>query len=229
MRARGRTLRGRSRGSLGRPDPTARPLLKTTDHGDPLEVRAHAIGASGERWVEPFLQANAPSMRRLRLQVDVCADSEVYVRLTPAGGGGDPGGAPVPLAGPGRRLQLDRPHRGARPGLFPAGPRLRTGRAALNTCGSRHPASRGAVAAQPAELRGAPGNALQSPRPRAVADVDLHATAARRVDPIPVPLLGTRERPGSPGQREVDPLSPDGGVVASCLVPAGPLPPASSG
>ena len=39
------------------------------------------------------------------------------------------------------------------------------------------------------------------------------------------PLLGTRERPGSPGQREVDPLSPDGGVVSSCLVSAGPLRP----
>jgi len=33
--------------------------------------------------VEPFLLANAPSMQRLRPQVDVCADSEVYVRLTP--------------------------------------------------------------------------------------------------------------------------------------------------
>ena len=92
MRARGRTLRGRSLGSPGRPDPTARPLLKTTVHGDPLEVRAQAIGASGERWVEPFLQANAPSMQRLRLQADVCADSEVYVRLTP--------GARRILAGP---------------------------------------------------------------------------------------------------------------------------------
>jgi hypothetical protein len=75
-----------------------RPLLKTTDHGDPLEVRAHAIGASGERWVEPFLQANAPSMQRLRLQVDVCADSEVYVRLTPGARIGA-----VPLVGPATR------------------------------------------------------------------------------------------------------------------------------
>ena len=146
----------------------------------------------------------------------------------PAGGGGDPRGAPIPLAGPGRRLQLDRLHRRARPGRFPPGSGLRAGRAALDPRRSRHPASRSAVAAQQAELRGAPGNALQSPRPSAVADVDLHATSARRVDPIPVPLLGTRERPGSPGQREVDPLSPDGGVVASCLVSAGPLPPASS-
>ena len=63
-----------------------------------MEVRAHAIGASGERWVEPFLQANAPSMQRLRLQVDVCADSEVYVRLTPGARIGA-----VPLVGPATR------------------------------------------------------------------------------------------------------------------------------
>ena len=48
-----------------------------------MEVRAHAIGASGERWAEPFLQASEPSLQRLRLPADVCADSEVYVRLTP--------------------------------------------------------------------------------------------------------------------------------------------------
>ena len=60
------------------------------------------------------------------------------------------------------------------------------------------------------------------PRPSAVADVDLHPTAARRVDPIPLPLLGTRKRPGSPGQREEDPLSPGGGVVACCLMVARP-------
>jgi hypothetical protein len=72
--------------------------LKTTDHGDPLEVRAHVIGASGERWVEPFLQANAPSLPRLRLKVDVCADSEVYVRLTPGARIGA-----MPLVGPATR------------------------------------------------------------------------------------------------------------------------------
>ena len=70
----------------------------TTDHGNPLEVRAHAIGSSGERWVEPFLQANAPSMQRLRLQADICADSEVYVRLTPGARIGA-----VPLVGPATR------------------------------------------------------------------------------------------------------------------------------
>ena len=73
-------------------------LLKTTDHGDPLEVCAHAIGALGERWVEPFLQANAPPMQRLRLQADVCADSEVYVRLTPGARIGA-----MPLVGPATR------------------------------------------------------------------------------------------------------------------------------
>jgi hypothetical protein len=52
---------------------------------------------------------------------------------------------------------------------------------------SRHSARCGAVAAQPAELRGAPGNALQSSRPSAVAVVDLYATAARRLDPILLP------------------------------------------
>ena len=63
-----------------------------------MEVRAHAIGASGERWVEPFLQANAPTMQRLRLHVDVCADTEVYVRLTPGARIGA-----VPLVGPATR------------------------------------------------------------------------------------------------------------------------------
>ena len=141
MRTRGRTLRGRSRGSPGRPDPTARPLLKTTDHGYPLEVRAHAIGASGERWVEPFLQANASSMQRMSLQVDVCADSEVYVRLTPGARIGA-----VPLVGPATRRVvagiLVEPRfrwpalvavfnsigftiEPTRPGRFPPGPGLR--------------------------------------------------------------------------------------------------------
>ena len=77
---------------------TASSRGSTTDHGDPLQVRAHAIGASGERWVEPFLQANASSMQRMSLQVDVCADSEVYVRLTPGARIGA-----VPLVGPATR------------------------------------------------------------------------------------------------------------------------------
>ena len=48
--------------------------------------------------MEPFLQANTISMQRLRLQVDVCADSEVYVRLTPGARIGA-----MPLVGPATR------------------------------------------------------------------------------------------------------------------------------
>jgi len=107
----------------------------------------------------------------------------------PAGSGGNSRGAPIPPCGPGRRVQLDRLHRRAGPGRSRSCPGLRAGRAALDPRGSRHSARRGAVAAQQAELRGAPGNALQSARPSAVAVVDLRASAARRIDQIPLPSL----------------------------------------
>jgi len=66
-----------------RGNPGARPLLKTADHGEPVEVQAKTIGARGDRWVEPFLEANRPHFHRLRLEPEVRADRTLRVRLHP--------------------------------------------------------------------------------------------------------------------------------------------------
>jgi len=78
--------RKRSRGyraALLRAEPSSRPLLKTTDHGNPIGVDAKAIGAVGDRWVEPFLVANNLALKRLELRPEVRADRELKVLLHP--------------------------------------------------------------------------------------------------------------------------------------------------
>jgi hypothetical protein len=64
-------------------DSAAKPLFKTRDHGDPIAIHAREIGASGERWVEPFLAANLVGLRRLGLQHEVRVDPDLRVLLRP--------------------------------------------------------------------------------------------------------------------------------------------------
>jgi len=81
--ARGQTKKGRSRAGLVVAATSTRPLLKTRDHGDAVAVRARDIGASGDRWVEPFLAANLQALRRLDLRHEVRASPELQVMLVP--------------------------------------------------------------------------------------------------------------------------------------------------
>lgn len=80
---RGRTTKGRSRAALMAAAPSTRPLLKTCDHGAPIVVRARHVGAIGDRWVKPFIEANAAGFRRLALRWEVLADQDVGVALAP--------------------------------------------------------------------------------------------------------------------------------------------------
>jgi hypothetical protein len=96
--ARGATKKGRSRAAAVAAISTTRPLLKGHDHGEPISVRARDIGATGERWVEPFLAANAAGLSRLVLRQEVRADPEVRVLLRPG-----PRIGAVPLLSPSTR------------------------------------------------------------------------------------------------------------------------------
>jgi hypothetical protein len=79
---RGRTQRERApRGLLE--IPTARPLLQTVDHGPDVRLGAAMMGASGDRWVEPFLEANHEHLQRLGVVASVEARGGVALRLTP--------------------------------------------------------------------------------------------------------------------------------------------------
>lgn len=81
--ARGQTSKGRSRAALMAVVASSRPLLKTQDHGEPVSISARAIGATGDRWVEPFLTANQAGLRRLDLAPEIRVDPQVRVVLTP--------------------------------------------------------------------------------------------------------------------------------------------------
>jgi hypothetical protein len=63
--------------------PRARPLLRALDHGPDIRVDADTLGVTGDRWVEPFLHANASSLARLDLKASVELRGGVGVRLTP--------------------------------------------------------------------------------------------------------------------------------------------------
>lgn len=96
--ARGQSRQGRSRAALMATPPSARPLLRGRDHGEPISIRARDVGATGDRWMEPFLAANAAALRRLDLRAEVRADPELRVALTP----GSRVGA-IPLLSPATR------------------------------------------------------------------------------------------------------------------------------
>lgn len=96
---RGRTQRGRERASRGLLEiPTGRPLIQAVDHGPGVRLDAAMLGASGERWVEPFLEANRGHLRRLGVSANVETRGGIALRLTP----GSRIGA-VPLLSPATR------------------------------------------------------------------------------------------------------------------------------
>ncbi len=95
---RGRTKKGRSRTARPSPRKPERPLLKAVDHGEPIAVSKSDVGAEGDRWVEPFLEANRAGLRRLEVRTEVRSSPELSVLLRP----GSRIGA-VPLVNPSTR------------------------------------------------------------------------------------------------------------------------------
>ncbi len=78
--------------------PTARPLIQTVDHGPPVRLDASAVGATGDRWIEPFLDANAAHLRRLGISLKVETRGGLALQLTPG-----PRIGAVPLLSPSSR------------------------------------------------------------------------------------------------------------------------------
>jgi McrBC 5-methylcytosine restriction system component len=81
----------RGRASVGRARWVARrmeeggslPLLRGVDHGEPVVVPAAATGQTGDRWIGPFLEANAGQLARLGLRPEVRTRSGVDLVLHP--------------------------------------------------------------------------------------------------------------------------------------------------
>jgi len=82
---RGRTKLGRERASTRAllELPSGRPLIQAVDHGPGVRLDAADLGASGDRWVEPFLEANGAHLKRLGVATSVETRGGVSVRLTP--------------------------------------------------------------------------------------------------------------------------------------------------
>ena len=81
---RGNTTRGRARSERAKlAPPSARPLLRALDQGDPVEIPAGAVGQAGDRWIGPFLDANGPMLRRLDLRPEVRGERGVRLLLHP--------------------------------------------------------------------------------------------------------------------------------------------------
>jgi hypothetical protein len=95
---RGQTRMGRSRATLMAAVTLSRPLLKAHDHGEPVSINARDVGATGDRWVEPFLAANMAGLRRLGLHHEIRVDPVLRVLLKPG-----PRIGAVPLLSPATR------------------------------------------------------------------------------------------------------------------------------
>lgn len=81
---RGRTKRGRERASRALLEvPSSRPLLRAVDHGPAIRLEGKSIGAVGDRWIEPFLDANRAHLKRLDIRADIEVRDGLGVRLTP--------------------------------------------------------------------------------------------------------------------------------------------------
>lgn len=94
--SRGRTRRGRGRADRRlEANAAAPPLFRTTDHGPAVPLAAKDIGAGGDRWIDGFLAANRPLLRRLEVKAEISADRELQVRLRPG-----PRIGAIPLAHP---------------------------------------------------------------------------------------------------------------------------------
>ena len=95
--ARGRTARGRAR-TVRTQVPAARPLMQTTDEGEPIRIGGDIVQAQGDRWVDPFLAANRPALQRLGLTPEVHSSGGLHMLLRPSGRIGA-----VPLVAPASR------------------------------------------------------------------------------------------------------------------------------
>lgn len=83
--SRGRTKRGRERpGHLLKEIPPGRPLIRAVDHGAPVRLDAKVVGAAGDRWVEPFLEANRAHLKRLGVQASVETRNGLAIQLIPS-------------------------------------------------------------------------------------------------------------------------------------------------
>jgi hypothetical protein len=97
--AKGRASKGRARaGNLLAAVPSSRPLFKTTDHGEPVSIQPLELGLAGDRWIEPFLEANRPTLKRLDLRPDVRVDPLPRLLLHPG-----PKVGAIPLLNPSTR------------------------------------------------------------------------------------------------------------------------------
>jgi len=78
--------------------PTSPPLIRTVDHGPSVRVEASHIGASGDRWLEPFIEANRQHLKRLAVETQIETKGGLALRLTPG-----PRIGAVPLLSPSNR------------------------------------------------------------------------------------------------------------------------------
>lgn len=95
---RGQTRKGRSRAALMAAVSSSRPLFKAYDHGEPVSIHAQDVGATGDRWVEPFLAANIAGLRRLGLRHEIRVGQVLRVMLKPG-----PRIGAIPLLSPATR------------------------------------------------------------------------------------------------------------------------------
>jgi hypothetical protein len=94
---RGRTARGRARTPRAQV-PAARPLLQTTDEGEPIRIGADIVQGQGDRWIDPFLVANRAALQRLGLTPEVHSSGGLHMLLRPSGRIGA-----IPLVAPASR------------------------------------------------------------------------------------------------------------------------------
>lgn len=96
--SRGKTQRGRERARGLLEVPSGRPLIRAVDHGPAVRLDASHIGATGDRWLEPFLEANQHHLRRLAVDAQIETRHGLALRLTPG-----PRIGAVPLLSPSTR------------------------------------------------------------------------------------------------------------------------------
>lgn len=95
----GRTQRGRERATRGLAAlPAGRPLIEAVDHGPAVRLDAKVVAGAGDRWIDPFLEANQNHLRRLGVQTHVETRGGIALRLTPG-----PRIGAVPLLSPSTR------------------------------------------------------------------------------------------------------------------------------
>ena len=97
--SRGQTRKGRARANRALlAIPAAKPLLRAVDHGPAIRLDPSILGAAGDRWVEPFMDANRGHLDRLGVEVRVETRGGVGLSLRPG-----PRVGAVPLLSPSTR------------------------------------------------------------------------------------------------------------------------------